>query len=307
MTSVELRMSFPSMAALERELEQNLKHGRAFLSEVADAGVLSDCMLVIVHPESGAELRLPAQIVMVSNDGPMRGTGIEVRPFNASVHEQLEEFVRTPPPPAAVCVEETPQTEPIAASGTEAAAEIDTSAILEAMTASAADDAEFDPPTQSDEDLEAEIARDLSDGKSLPPDVQIESKQDKLRHLTAAEQLKVARKGELSDRLVVERLYGKQVWEALLHNPRLTVPEVARIARKGTVPRPLLDVIIENNSWVKTPQVRRALLSNPKVSADAIQKLLRVTPKHELKLIDKGTAYAMPVREAARKLLKQMG
>ena len=90
-----------------------------------------------------------------------------------------------------------------------------------------------------------------------------------------------------------------------MHNPRLTPPEVARIARKGTVPKPLLDVIIDNVSWIKTPQVRRALLGNPKVGNDAILKLLRITPKHELKLIEKGTAYTMPVREAARKLLKQ--
>jgi hypothetical protein len=34
-------------------------------------------------------------------------------------------------------------------------------------------------------------------------------------------------------------------------------------------------------------------------------KLLRATPKHELKLIEKGTAYGPSVRESARKLLKQ--
>jgi hypothetical protein len=100
-------------------------------------------------------------------------------------------------------------------------------------------------------------------------------------------------------------LYGKQVWDALLHNPRLSIPEVARIARKGTVPKPQLDLILENGAWIKSDAVRRALLSNPKIGAEAVLKLLRITPKHELKLIEKGTAYAPPVREAARKLLKQ--
>lgn len=292
MASIELRMSFPSLAELERELGQNLKHGRAFLSEVADAGVLSDCVLVLVHPDSGAELKLPAQIVMVSGDGPMRGTGIEVRPFNASVHAQLEDFVDSPPPSAAAF------DEPVL----DAALPVADDAVPEEDLEQHAD-----PQAPTDEELAAEAEHDLEAGQSMPPDAHFESKQDKLRHLTAAEQLKVARKGELSERLVVERLYGKQVWEALLHNPRLTVPEVARIARKGTVPKPLLDQIVDNSAWIKTPQVRRALLGNPKVSPDAIQKLLRITPKHELKLIDKGTAYAMPVREAARKLLKQMG
>lgn len=128
---------------------------------------------------------------------------------------------------------------------------------------------------------------------------------DRLRNLSPAEQLKVARRGELADRLAVERLYGKQVWEALLQNPRLTIPEVAKIARKGTVPRPLLEIILDNGGWSKADAVRRALLSNPKIGADAVLKLLRITPKHELKLIEKGSAYGATVREAARKLLRQ--
>ena len=122
--------------------------------------------------------------------------------------------------------------------------------------------------------------------------------------MNATEQLKVARRGELQDRVVIERLYGKQVWEALLSNPRITLPEVARIARKGTVPRPLIESIVENNGWIRANNVRRALLSNPKLTSEGIQKLLRITPRHELKVIEKGTAYPMAVRDGARKLLR---
>jgi hypothetical protein len=49
--------------------------------------------------------------------------------------------------------------------------------------------------------------------------------------------------------------------------------------------------------------VRRALLSNPKLTPEGILKVLRVTPRPELKLVDKQTAYPTAVREAARKLL----
>jgi hypothetical protein len=123
--------------------------------------------------------------------------------------------------------------------------------------------------------------------------------------LNVTEQLKIARKGELADRIAVERLYGKTVWEGLLHNPRLTIPEVARIARKGTVPKPLLELILDNNTWIRAPQVRRALMTNPKCGMEAIAKILRTAPKHELKVIAKSTAYTQAVREAANKLLKQ--
>ena len=95
------------------------------------------------------------------------------------------------------------------------------------------------------------------------------------------------------------------MWEALLQNPRLTVPEVAKIARKGTVPKPLLDMILDNAGWIKADAVRRALLSNPRIGAESVIKLLRITSKHELKLIEKGSAYGAVVRETARKQLRQ--
>jgi len=125
---------------------------------------------------------------------------------------------------------------------------------------------------------------------------------DRLRHLRLHEQQKLARGGELSDRVALERMFGKNVWEALLQNPRLTIPEVARIARKGTVPKPLLDRIVDNKAWIKAPPVRRALLSNPRLGTDALMPILKLTPKRELKLIQKQMGYPAAVREAARKL-----
>lgn len=312
MSLPELRMTFSDLAALEREIATNLKHGRAFLLDAADVQVLSDCVLVLVHPAHGAELHLSAYVVMVSADGPMKGTGLEMRPWGAAQLAEVEAFAHAPAPVTATTEPASaPAAAPDAQDTQQAPAAADAQAAAAEQSAEADDDPLTDEPQDAGEDegneaLDPETERELTDGKSMPPDVQLENKHDKLRHLSVNDQLKIARTGELGDRLVVERLYGKQVWEALLHNPRLTIPEVARIARKGTVPKPLLEVILDNSAWIKTPQVRRALLGNPKCGAEAIGKLLRVTPKHELKQIEKGTAYAMPVREAARKLLKQL-
>lgn len=138
---------------------------------------------------------------------------------------------------------------------------------------------------------------------SIPPDVQTESRQQQLRKLSMPQQQRLARKGELSDRVALERMYGKSVWEALLNNPKMTVPEVAKIARKGTVPKPLLTLIVDNPSWARQAPVRRALLANPRVGRDEVGKLLAMTPKHELKLIHRGTSYPSHIRDAAKKLL----
>ncbi|MBW2457532.1 MAG: hypothetical protein JRI68_23695 [Deltaproteobacteria bacterium] len=104
--------------------------------------------------------------------------------------------------------------------------------------------------------------------------------------------------------MVVERIYGKNVWPALLNNPRLTVPEVARLARKANMPRPLLEVIVANGGWLQSGQVRRALLSNPRLTTEMIVKVLRLMPKHELKLVPSQTTYPSAVRSTARRLFK---
>ena len=93
------------------------------------------------------------------------------------------------------------------------------------------------------------------------------------------------------------------MWEGLLQNPKLTLPEVARIARKGSAPRPLIEQIVDNPAWIQSPLVRRALLTNPRVSSEGILKLLRITPRPELKVICKTNTYSTQVREAARKVL----
>ena len=130
---------------------------------------------------------------------------------------------------------------------------------------------------------------------------------ERLRGLTLVQQLKLAQHGEISERVLLERMYGKNVWEALLRNPRITGPEVARIARMGSLPRPLVEVIVGNGGWLQIPEVRRALLSNPRLGTDQVHRVLRLLPKHELKLAGMQTAYPYAVRDAAKRILRDLG
>lgn len=311
-------MSFADRARLAAEIEQSLRCGRAFLSQPSPVPVLSDCMLVLVHPEHGGELRLPAQVVMANE----HGTGLSLTTLTAEHMSELNAFADSAPPPGLEDVGATSASVSLDRNTLPPSAADDThgegcdAALTSAELSADTDSDPLDPPSEGEEGLDSLDSLDFprSDEQDLeygdehssrPIELQSESRQERLRHLSPAEQLKIARRGELADRLAVERMYGKQVWEALLQNPRLTIPEVAKIARKGTVPKPVLDIIVDNAGWIKADAVRRALLTNPKIGADSVMKLLRMTSKHELKLIEKGTAYGANVREAARKLLRQ--
>jgi hypothetical protein len=127
--------------------------------------------------------------------------------------------------------------------------------------------------------------------------------QDRIRGLSHTEQQKVAAGGGMQERIVLERTFGANVWESLLGNPRLTIPEVAKIARKGTLPRPLVENIAGHASWMAAPEVQRALLGNPRVTAAIIGKILGSMSRSELALVPQQTAYPQGVRMQARKLL----
>jgi hypothetical protein len=176
---------------------------------------------------------------------------------------------------------------------------------VSASASASASESESESASDSDSDSGAATDDDASPGASLR-DIP-RTLHDRLRGLTLAQQVKLAQTGEAQERIVLERLYGKHVWDALLHNPRLTGPEVARIARMGALPRTQIELVLNNGAWLQIPEVRRALLGNPRLGTDQIVRVLRLTPKAELKLASIQTAYPLAVRDAAKKLLRDNG
>ena len=127
----------------------------------------------------------------------------------------------------------------------------------------------------------------------------------RVRHFAAAEQLRSAREGDYPERVALECIYGKAVWEVLLHNPRITAPEVTRISRTPKLPKHLVETITGNAAWLAVSALRRSLLMNPQVTGPSLDKVLRATPRAELTLIAKQASYPMAVRQAIKKLQRR--
>jgi hypothetical protein len=249
----------------EPRFAQDLLAGGVFVSGCA-LELNQDCELV-VRGASG-ELSLPARVVYVD---PEKGAGLELVGFGPTIKERIAAI--------AVVPEHDPDaTEPIELGDPDAPA-----------SESAADD----------DDDEGAGATD-AEGKPARP----KTLQERLRGLTLAQQVRKANSADPGTRIALERMYGKAVWEALLRNPRLTAPEVSRLARMGTMPRIQLESIVNNGAWLQIPEVRRALLTNPRLGTDQILRVLRLMPKHELKLAASTTAYTFAVRDAAKRLIK---
>ncbi|MDQ3336194.1 MAG: PilZ domain-containing protein [Myxococcota bacterium] len=257
------------------KLSRDLSAGGVFVPRCA-LELNADCTLVVRGPAE--EIELAARVVYVD---PKTGAGLELIGFTPALRDHLTKLMTTwsePPPPPPLDLGFDP----------------------------AVEDA---PPAANDDGDKAEQAKpaDLSEEEQADP---VKRKHalnlhERLRGLTLAQQIKTASSSDPQERILLERFYNKNVWEALLRNPRLTPPEVARIARMGTLPRVMLEIIVNNGSWLQIPEVRRALLGNPRLGTDQVLRVLRMLPKHELKLASLQTAYPYSVRDAAKRLIKE--
>ncbi|HEX5063688.1 MAG TPA: hypothetical protein VFV99_30125 [Kofleriaceae bacterium] len=269
----------------EHQLARDLVAGGVFVpGEVLAIG--EDCDLLLRGEEG--ELALHATCVWVDRE---KGSGLQLMGCDAEMKQQI----------ATLAV--GTQLEDIATSEVE---RVDIT--LDDMTDDDTEESQYEADGPSAEELaaaelEAELAGDDEEDAERKLALNVN---ERLRGLTLVQQLRVAQRGELSERIVLERMYGKNVWDALLRNQRLTGPEVARIARMGALPRPLIELIVGNGAWLQIPEVRRALLSNPRLATDQISRVLRLLPKHELKLASVQTAYPFAVRDAAKRMLREM-
>ncbi len=127
---------------------------------------------------------------------------------------------------------------------------------------------------------------------------------ERVRGFSTREREICARSGALPERIALERCYGASVWEGVVQNPQVTPPEIARIARNGTIPKSVLGVIVANAGWLSVGEVQRALLSNPRVKGGELDRVLRALAPAELRRVVQQTAYRAAVRQAAQKLVK---
>lgn len=250
-----------------------------------------DCEVVVRSP--AGELRLAARCVYVD---PVRGAGLEILGFDATVKEQLARLVATTEAADAAAAAPPAPPAPPAAAEDDLGAALDVALPGDGGDGSAAD---ADAPLEATGGDEGDDDAVDADGRKISRNIF-----ERLRGLTLIQAMKVANSPDPSERMALERMYGKTVWEALLRNPRLTAPEVSRLARMGTLPRTMLEIILNNGGWLGVPEVRRALLCNPRLGTDQVVRVLRLLPKHELKLASTLTAYPFAVRDQAKRLLK---
>jgi hypothetical protein len=126
---------------------------------------------------------------------------------------------------------------------------------------------------------------------------------DRVRDLTRTEKLLLAPKADRSERAVLIQENDAQVLYSLLKNPRITTDEVARISRSSLLSAVTAELISKTTQWATSPEIRAALVHNPRTPSSLALRLLPTLPESEIRQIAKATAVSQALRQAALRLV----
>jgi hypothetical protein len=126
---------------------------------------------------------------------------------------------------------------------------------------------------------------------------------DRMRSLSQMEKILLAVKAERSERALLLADNDPRVLLSLLRNPRVTVDEVARLAKSSFLNFQIADVIVKTTQWMSSLDVRLGLIRNPKTPAPFALQILPSLPESEIRSIARaGTNMAL--KQAALRRLQ---
>jgi hypothetical protein len=138
------------------------------------------------------------------------------------------------------------------------------------------------------------------------PDESPEKKQniwDRVRALSQIEKLLLAVKADRTERALLLQDNDPRVLLSLLRNPRLTVDEVARLAKCSFLNYQVADVIIKTGQWMANLDVRLGLIHNAKTPPAFALRILPTLPESEVRSIARGGSN-MALKTAALRQLQ---
>jgi hypothetical protein len=126
---------------------------------------------------------------------------------------------------------------------------------------------------------------------------------DRMRELPQMQKILLAVKADRTERAQLLQDTDPRVLLSLLRNPRLTVDEVARLAKSSHLTYQIADVIMKAGQWMSSLDVRLGLIHNPKTPQAFALRILPTLPDLEVRAIARGGT-SMALKQAALRKLQ---
>jgi hypothetical protein len=125
---------------------------------------------------------------------------------------------------------------------------------------------------------------------------------DRMRSLSQMEKILLAIKADRAERALLLQDNDPRVLLSLLRNPRLTVDEVARLAKSSFLTYQIAEVITKATQWMSSLDVRVGLVHNPKTPPAFALRILPTLPDSEVRAVARGGTNMQLKQAALRKL-----
>ena len=153
-----------------------------------------------------------------------------------------------------------------------------------------------------DGDADEHLARLLAS-----PDQETDKKEnvwDRIRGLPQVQKILLAVKADRTERAMLLQDNDPRVLLSVLRNPRITVDEVARLAKSSFLNHQIADVIMKTGQWMASLDVRLALIRNAKTPPAFALRILPTLPDTEVRAIARGGTN-MALKTAALRQLQR--
>jgi hypothetical protein len=153
-----------------------------------------------------------------------------------------------------------------------------------------------------DGDADEHLARLLAS-----PDQETDKKEnvwDRIRGLPQVQKILLAVKADRTERAMLLQDNDPRVLLSVLRNPRITVDEVARLAKSSFLNHQIADVIMKTGQWMASLDVRLALIRNAKTPPAFALRILPTLPDAEVRAIARGGTN-MALKTAALRQLQR--
>ena len=126
----------------------------------------------------------------------------------------------------------------------------------------------------------------------------------RLQRMSMEEKINLALSGNREERMALATDSNKAIHHYLLKNRRLSLDEIAFMARSPSLNPDVLKKIAENPMYTQNPQVVRNLVFNPKTPVKVSVRLIDRLPRNDVQIISRRTSMNRALVAAAQKKLR---
>jgi len=157
-----------------------------------------------------------------------------------------------------------------------------------------------------DKDVNAEDGRSQTEIEALMEEADREgmSKYQIALELKVAEKIKMALTGDKEWRTIMMKESNKLVQAAVMKNPRISDGEVLMVAKTRTSSDDLIRMILLNKDWVKSYEIKKALLVHPKTPPPKALRFISYMTMKDIKEMSKSRQISSVIVNAIRKELQ---